>query len=261
MRPVAEAVHDPRLDGLETAAVLAGADTTEDLLQALCTHGGRVLGAEWVAVIDLAAGAIRAGDGPVPSDAWLAAFVSGSQAAANETEPTGSDDPISSSDTAWAPLPAAGLAVVVGRSGTPFRARERRQVSAMARIVDTRFRELARLRSRLIHPSASAGPGEIWPGESLAALDLDAVGGPGRAQVEVLAPRQDVAVADVEHPHDREADRLAVEEDVVGPLVHHDRGRRDLAVDLDPPGGLSAKPATKARMASRPTIGVSGVLW
>jgi len=166
VRPVAEAVHDPRLDGLETAAVLTGADTTEDLLQALCTHGGRVLGAEWAAVIDLAAGSIRSGDGPVPSDAWLVAFVSGSQAAANETEPTGSDDPISSSDTAWAPLPAAGLAVVVGRSGTPFRARERRQVSAMARIVDTRFRELARLRSRLIHPSASVGPGEIWPGEA-----------------------------------------------------------------------------------------------
>ena len=78
VRPVADAVHDPRLDGLETAAVLAGADTTDDLLQALCSHGGRVLGAEWAAVIDLDAGAVRAGDGPVPSER-LAGGVRGRQ--------------------------------------------------------------------------------------------------------------------------------------------------------------------------------------
>src|SRR3954465_10257456 len=41
-REVEDAVHDPRLDGLETAALLVGAATTEELLQALCTHGGRV---------------------------------------------------------------------------------------------------------------------------------------------------------------------------------------------------------------------------
>jgi hypothetical protein len=162
VRPVADAVHDPRLDGLETAAVLMGAATPEDLLQALCTHGGRVLGAEWVAVLDLHSSEIRAESGAVPSGAWLSAFVAGSQAAASESEPSASDDPLTSNDTAWAPLPAAGLAVVAGRSGTPFRARERRQVSAMARIVDTRFRELARLRSRLIHPSV-AHPGDVWP--------------------------------------------------------------------------------------------------
>jgi hypothetical protein len=33
----------------------------------------------------------------------------------------------------------------------------------MARLVDTRFRELDRLRSRLIHPSSSGPPGEAWP--------------------------------------------------------------------------------------------------
>jgi hypothetical protein len=158
VRPVEDAVHDPRLDGLETAAVLAGAQSVEDLLHALCTHGGRVLGAEWVAVIDLASADICSASGPVPSGAWLAAFVTGSQAAAAGD---GADLP-GTDDTAWAPLPAAGLAVVVGRTGTPFRARERRQVSAMARIVDTRFRELARHRARMIHPSTTT-PGEIEP--------------------------------------------------------------------------------------------------
>jgi hypothetical protein len=58
-------------------------------------------------------------------------------------------------DVAWAPLPSAGLALVLGRNGQAFRARERRQAAALARIVDTRFRELRAMRSRLAHPSVS----------------------------------------------------------------------------------------------------------
>jgi len=38
---------------------------------------------------------------------------------------------------------------VLGREGMPYRARERRQVAALARVVDTRLRELRRTR----HPS------------------------------------------------------------------------------------------------------------
>jgi hypothetical protein len=159
VREVVDAVHDPRLDGLETAAVLVGAASTDELLQALCAHGGRVMGAEWVAVIDLESEAVRSHAGPAPTGAWLSAFVAGSRAAAQATDASAVDDPLGAHDTAWAPLPAAGLAVVVGRDGTPFRARERRQVSAMARIADTRLREIARTRSRMIHPSV-ARPGD-----------------------------------------------------------------------------------------------------
>jgi hypothetical protein len=162
VREVVDAVHDPRLDGLETAALLVGAASTDELLEALCTHGARVMGAEWVAVIDLESEEIRAHAGSTPTGAWLSAFVAGSQAAALVTDASAVDDPLGAHDTAWAPLPAAGLAVVVGRDGTPFRARERRQVSAMARIADTRFREITRTRSRMIHPSV-AHPGDIWP--------------------------------------------------------------------------------------------------
>jgi hypothetical protein len=53
----------------------------------------------------------------------------------------------------WAPLPASGLALVLGRDDMPYRARERRQVGALARVVDTRLRELSRLRGRIGHPS------------------------------------------------------------------------------------------------------------
>lgn len=148
VRPVADAVHDPRLDALETAAVLAGAGTTEELLAALCVHGGRTLGAEWMAVVELTTGELRRAAGSAPTGAWLAAFVEGSQAAAGADGVSGAGGITAvPDDVAWAPLPAAGLALVVGRSGTPFRARERRQVCALARIVDTRFRELSALRS------------------------------------------------------------------------------------------------------------------
>ena len=56
-------------------------------------------------------------------------------------------------DVVWSPLPSAGLALVVGRDGTAYRARERRQVAALARIVDTRLREIIRYTSLANHPS------------------------------------------------------------------------------------------------------------
>jgi len=142
VRAVADAVHDPRLDGLETAAVLAGASTTASLLEALCEHGGRALGAEWVAVLDPATSEVGCASGPAPGGPWLAAFVAGSRAAAAADQGGSAGVP---DDVAWTPLPGSRLAMIVGRAGTPFRARERRQVAAMARIVDTRFRELTRL--------------------------------------------------------------------------------------------------------------------
>ena len=62
-------------------------------------------------------------------------------------------------DVVWAPLPGSDLALVCGRDGTAFRARERQQAAALARIVDTRVRELRRpLAAR--HPASkvSGGP-------------------------------------------------------------------------------------------------------
>jgi hypothetical protein len=48
------------------------------------------------------------------------------------------------------------MALVLGRDGNPFRARERRQAAALARIVDTRFRELSESEARVAHPSFPA---------------------------------------------------------------------------------------------------------
>ncbi len=48
----------------------------------------------------------------------------------------------SPSDVAWADLSVASLVVVLGRDGRPFRTRERRQLSALARIADNRWVDL-----------------------------------------------------------------------------------------------------------------------
>ena len=85
---------------------------------------------------------------PCSASAWLAAFVEGSRASARvATGVTGPDDVV------WSPLPSAELALVIGRTGTAYRARERRQVAALARIVDTCLREILRYQALCRHPS------------------------------------------------------------------------------------------------------------
>ena len=148
IRPAAEALHDPRVDALETAALLVGAPTPSAAIEELCVHGVRTVGANWGVVLDLADGSIITEVGDCPSAAWIAALVAGSQSSARV-----SDGDAGPSDVVWAPLPAAGRALVMGRNGESFRARERRQAAALARIVDTRFRELTAA-ARQQHPSA-----------------------------------------------------------------------------------------------------------
>lgn len=148
IRPATEALRDARLDALETAAMLVGARSAEEAVIELCSHAVRTVGALWGAVVDLEAGALVAAEGEAPGAAWLCAFVAGSQSSARMV---GSDS--GPSDVLWAPLPAAGHALVLGRQGEAFRARERRQVAALARIVDARFRDLKVIACRTAHPS------------------------------------------------------------------------------------------------------------
>ncbi len=157
IRPAADALYDPRLDALETAAILVGAATAFEATDALCAHAARSIGAEWAAVVALDGTEIVAAKGTPPAMGWLLAFVEGSQSSARlsngdgtrEVENGGPDDVV------WSPLPAAGMALVLGRTGQPFRARERRQAAALARIVDTRFRELKATEARRLHPSVN----------------------------------------------------------------------------------------------------------
>lgn len=146
--PIADNLRDPMLDALETAAILVGAGTPTDALDALGEHAQRTVGASWSAVVSLDDADVVSAHGPTPVASWLVAFVQGSQSSARMA-----GGGVGPDDVVWAPLPSARMALVLGRDGSAFRARERRHAAALARIVDTRFRELRVSRSRAVHPS------------------------------------------------------------------------------------------------------------
>jgi hypothetical protein len=152
VKPVVDALHDPRLDALETAAQLIASSSAEAIVGELCERAVVTIGAQWAVVVDLDAVSVKASVGRAPELAWLAAFVNGSRSSARVAAMESGPD-----DVLWAPLPAANLALVMGRHGQAFRARERRTAAALARIVDTRFRELSVLSARVNHPSTSSG--------------------------------------------------------------------------------------------------------
>jgi len=87
----------------------------------------------------------------VPPAAWLEAFIEGSRSSARVVAHEAGPD-----DIAWAPMPSARLSLVIGRSGRPLRARERRQVAALARIADTRWTEVVVRDAQSRHPSSLA---------------------------------------------------------------------------------------------------------
>jgi len=148
VRLATDAARDPRLDALETAAVLVDQAAVDALFSALAEHARHDFEAEWSAVVDLDAVVPLAVVGPSPPTAWLGAFVQGSrQSALVRAGEAGPDE------VAWAVLPTADLAVVLGRRGRPFRARERRQLAALAAIADSRRVELA------VRSAAGAAPG------------------------------------------------------------------------------------------------------
>ena len=131
-------VPDPRVAALETAAALVELDDADELLDALTSHLKYALEAEWVAVVGDGS-TILACVGPAPEGEWLGAFVGG--ALSSESVASGVHGP---EDVACAPLGGNGIGLVLGRHGTPFRARERRQLGALARIAGRRLAELNR---------------------------------------------------------------------------------------------------------------------
>lgn len=136
VRPTS-APSDWRLDSLETAALLVGAASLEEVLRQLVTRCLSDFGAEWAALIDADASSLIASAGAPPPPAWLAAFVVGtSSSAAVAAGDCGADD------VAGAVLGSSNLAVIVGRPSRPFRSRERRQLAALARIAGLRRIEL-----------------------------------------------------------------------------------------------------------------------
>ncbi|MEY2568889.1 MAG: hypothetical protein QOE35_3418 [Actinomycetota bacterium] len=140
----AKSLPDPRLAALEAAALLVEEATPEGLLTTMVTHARADFEGDWAAVIGPDSGTMLASAGEAPDAAWLTAFVDGSRSSDVLAAGEGGPD-----DVAWASLPAGELSLVVGRHGRPFRARERRQLAALARIADRRWAEVSPARDAL----------------------------------------------------------------------------------------------------------------
>lgn len=149
VRRANDSLADPRLDALETAASLVGQQSVVALLRSLARSSIRDFQSDWAAIVEPGAPEHVVAVGEVPSGQWLAAFLAGSRASiAPRVGESGPDD------VAWADMDAAGLVLVLGRQGRPFRARERRQLTALSKIVDARWSELVVRATRQVHPSA-----------------------------------------------------------------------------------------------------------
>ena len=129
VRPAPAEIADPRLAALETAALLVGAGSEDELLGSLVAHARRDFAAEWAVVIDLEERSLLASHGSPPPPGWLVAFVAGSRSSAAVCSGECGPD-----DVAWAALGTSRLALLLGRHGRPFRARERHQLVALCRI-------------------------------------------------------------------------------------------------------------------------------
>lgn len=133
------ALRDARLDALLLAAALVERRSPGELLATLVRELKAALEADWVTVVEEAAETVTFSDSleSAPSVGWLMAFVRGMGSAQDVArEPSGPDD------VAFGRLGSSGVAVIIGREGRPFRARERRQLTAIARIAGCRLTEL-----------------------------------------------------------------------------------------------------------------------
>jgi hypothetical protein len=127
---VVGAFPDPRLDALESAAVLCEATSRRGLQETLVGHVRREFLADWTALIVADEVVACAGD-PSPVADMLTALAAGTAAS-----PLVADGSTGPEDLAVARLPEHAGTLLVGREGHPFRRRERYQLLALTRIAD-----------------------------------------------------------------------------------------------------------------------------
>jgi hypothetical protein len=139
VRPAADRL-DGRVEALDRAATLVAAPTFPALLNGLAASARGGFEAEWTAVVDVDDRLLLAAEGSPPPPTWLAAFVAGSRTSVAVGAPDGGPD-----DIAWSPLGGTPLAVVLGRRNRPFRARERSELAALARIAGLRAGQIPAL--------------------------------------------------------------------------------------------------------------------
>jgi hypothetical protein len=101
----------------------------ERRLDVICDEALKMLEADWVAVVDVAASRVTSASGVVPDTSWLIAFLTGTAhlPASVRSEHT-------PSDVVWTSLGESGLAMAGERRGRAFRERERQQLDLIGRV-------------------------------------------------------------------------------------------------------------------------------
>jgi hypothetical protein len=122
---------DGALAVLTTAAVVVAAAPGERLAVA-CRELRHLLDADWAVAACLDAPEAAASDGPMPELEWLAAFLAGS-----DHLPGGAGLQHTPGDLVWSRVPRHGVALVCGRQGRVFHARERDEFHVLGGIVDS----------------------------------------------------------------------------------------------------------------------------
>ncbi|HTW97154.1 MAG TPA: hypothetical protein VMD59_00170, partial [Acidimicrobiales bacterium] len=150
VRQVVAGLPHPLADALEVASDLVGCRTVGTMFESLVTGVGGAFSADWCAVVDIDGPSVIAASAGAPPGPWLEAFVTGTRSAAADPASAAS-----ARDVAWASLEVSGLALLAGRGGRPFRARERRQLATLARVADLRWREMVTRDGLRAHPAGS----------------------------------------------------------------------------------------------------------
>jgi hypothetical protein len=141
IRESPSAVIDPRVDALETAAELVESGNRDELFDVLLHRARHDMEADWATVVDFESEEPLSSIGELPAIPWVKAFVVGSRSSVDAVAAGhhGTDD------IAWADLETTRAALVIGREGRPFRARERSQLAVLARIADMRVAQFVRV--------------------------------------------------------------------------------------------------------------------
>jgi hypothetical protein len=128
LRAVEYVERDARIDALEAAVALARTDAPAEELVRRTQHELRSV---WTAVVG--PDGIEAVVGDAPDTAWLTAFGLGAAAGSGEAGVAADED----GEVAWATA-GEGRVLLTGRSGVPFRPRERRVLQLLAELAARR---------------------------------------------------------------------------------------------------------------------------
>lgn len=173
VRVLPPVVADRNLDPYETAIAIVSERTHHAVLGAVAARARYELSATWAAVLDVEDRIVVASAGEPPAGPWLSAYVAGTRwhapgaarPRATPDLPRSGDADVASAhghapaaDVAWVDLAVWDLVLAVGRPAWPIGEAERRRLSAIGRLADARWTDLAESDSRSSHPSTPGRP-------------------------------------------------------------------------------------------------------